>query len=246
MEPVGIVVMEFLMKHLNDLFNYEYTKKMEADLDKIKDGNMRLNELCDICRKQLTKSIQTIETKEKLHGDGKKSKKGIQIDENHEWIIGKYGPVIKCTIDGEITFKKVKENIDLEKLKNKKYTLNEILQDNKIGKTSIDLGRIDEKEVILKKGKYGLYIQYGNKNISVKDIHKKMEEITLKDIDKYLKRKKTNNNILKEINENASVRKGKWGPYVFYKTNKMKNPRFLKIKDVDWHDIDINWIYDNL
>ena len=27
-----------------------------------------------------------------------------------------------------------------------------------------------------------------------------------------------------------SVRKGKYGPYVFYKTNEMKKPKFLNIK----------------
>ena len=246
MEPVGIVVIEFLKKHLNDIFNYEYTKNMESDLDKIKDGKMKLVELCDVCRKQLTKSIQTIGKKDTIKGPEKKTKKGIQIDEHHEWIIGKYGPVIKCTKDGEITFKKVRENIDVHRLKNKGYTLNELLQDKTKSPTSIDLGQIDDKAVILRKGKYGLYVQHGTKNISLKDLRKKMQDITLRDIEKYLKTQKRKSNILREINENASIRQGKWGPYVFYKTDKMKKPRFLKINGVDWHDIDLDWVFDNL
>jgi DNA topoisomerase I len=249
MEPVGIVVMEFLKKHLNEVFNYEYTKNMEGDLDKIKDGNMKLKELCDTCRKQLTKSIATIDRDKALKGKQEnkhKNKKGIQIDDNHEWIIGKYGPVIKCEKDGETTFKKVKNGIDIEKLKNGEYSLNDVLENQTNTSNSINLGQIDNKEVILKKGKYGLYVNYNNKNTSLKDIRKKMQHITLKDVEKILKTQKNNSNILREINENASIRKGKWGPYVFYKTDKMKKPRFLKIKGIDWHDIDLDWVFDNL
>ena len=245
-EPVGIVVMEFLKKHLNDVFNYEYTKNMEADLDKIKDGSMKLKELCDACRKQLSKSIAGIDKEKTEMGNQDNKKKGIQIDEHHTWIIGKYGPVVKCEKDGTITFKKAKEGIDIAKLKNGGYSLSDILEETSKTGNSIRLGQINENDVVLKKGKFGLYINYDNKNISLKDMRKKMEDITLKDVEKILKMQKKNSNILKEINENASIRKGKWGPYVFYKTDKMKKPRFLKIKGTDWQDIDLDWVFDNL
>ena len=41
---------------------------------------------------------------------------------------------------------------------------------------------------------------------------------------------KPNPNILRTLNADFSVRKGKYGPYVFYKTTNMKKPKFLDIK----------------
>ena len=35
--------------------------------------------------------------------------------------------------------------------------------------------------------------------------------------------------ILRIIYENASIRKGNYGNYIFYKNSKMKKPRFLKL-----------------
>ena len=35
--------------------------------------------------------------------------------------------------------------------------------------------------------------------------------------------------ILRELDENTSVRNGKFGMYVFYKTEKMKKPKFINI-----------------
>ena len=36
--------------------------------------------------------------------------------------------------------------------------------------------------------------------------------------------------ILRDLTENANIRTGKFGPYVFYKPNTMKRPQFLNIK----------------
>ena len=44
-----------------------------------------------------------------------------------------------------------------------------------------------------------------------------------------------------------SIRKGKYGPYVFYKTNSMKRPKFIKITKNDSVDsIDENWVNSKL
>tara|TARA_B100001059_G_C17828491_1_gene583044 strand:- start:1060 stop:3399 length:2340 start_codon:yes stop_codon:yes gene_type:complete len=243
---VGIIVIEFLMKHFDNLFNYEYTKNMEGDLDKISKGEMRLNKICDDCKKQLSSSITNIDRKQTtdVSNNKKRAKKGIKIDENHEWIIGKFGPVIKCEIDGKTTFKKVKQNIDIEKLKNGEYTLKEIVYVENIKNNN--LGKIDGKDVILKKGKFGLYVSYDSKNISLKKINKHESKITLEDVKAIIKNNSASKNVLKTLNEAASIRQGKWGPYVFYKTDKMKKPRFIPIKNIAWKDIDLDWIYDNL
>ena len=54
-QPIGIMVYEFLEKHFDDLFNYDYTKNMEDDLDKISNGNKIWHSLCDECNNTIKK-----------------------------------------------------------------------------------------------------------------------------------------------------------------------------------------------
>ena len=237
-KPIGIIVYEFLEKHFDDLFNYDYTKHMEDELDKISNGNKIWHTLCNDCHKQINKSSKNIKDSHR---------ETYRIDENHIYMIGKYGPVIKYENGEETSFKSVKKNIDMEKLKNGEYTLKEIVDLNKVGSNNINLGEYEGEDVILKKGKYGMYITYKGKNSSISHIKKKMERVDLKDVLDVLKGKKTSNpNILKVITDEISVRKGKYGPYVFYKTKKMSRPKFIPMKGVSLDEVNEVWVSDKL
>ena len=111
-QPIGIIVMEFLIKHFDSLFMYEYTKNMEESLDHISKGEKKREELCDECYQEITKLSNKIEpTNRELY----------RFDENNVYIIAKYGPVVKCDIDGTITWKKIKKDKIIQKYKmNKK------------------------------------------------------------------------------------------------------------------------------
>ena len=37
--------------------------------------------------------------------------------------------------------------------------------------------------------------------------------------------------MIRQINEHTSIRNGKYGDYIFYKTPSMKKPKFLKLTD---------------
>ena len=53
--------------------------------------------------------------------------------------------------------------------------------------------------------------------------------------------------IIREISNNCSIREGKWGPYVYYKTADMSRPKFLKIpKSEDITMIDNDWVIEKL
>jgi len=237
-QPIGIMVYEFLEKHFDNLFNYDYTKLMEDDLDKISNGNKIWHTLCNDCHKQINKSSKNIKDSHR---------ETYRIDENHIYMIGKYGHVIKYENGDETSFKSVKKNIDMTKLKNGEYTLKDIVDLNKISSNNINLGEYEGEDVILKKGKYGMYITYKCKNSSISHIKKKMENIKLEEILDVLKGKKTSNpNILKVITDEISVRKGKYGPYVFYKTKKMSRPKFIPMKGVSLDEVNEVWVSDKL
>jgi DNA topoisomerase-1 len=223
-QPLGVIVMEFLEKHFNELFDYNYTSLMEEALDKIAKGELIWFELCRTCNKEIDLLL------EKIVGE---TKMEFKIDENNTYLIGKYGPVIKCveeTNDGkeEITFKPVKKDVDIKMLENGSYTLEDILDTNKTAKSQYILGQYSGKDVILKKGKFGLYISWGENTKTLKELgNRPIENITLEEVKKYLEE---GSNLIREINATMSIRKGPKGDYLFYKTTKMKKPQFYDIK----------------
>ena len=52
----------------------------------------------------------------------------------------------------------------------------------------------------------------------------------------------TQSNIVKQLNNTMSIRKGKYGHYVFYKTDKMKKPKFISMKGCKVGDITVEWV----
>ena len=239
-EPTGIMVIEFLIKQFDSLFVYPYTKNMEDTLDEIAKGAKLWQSLCQNCYDEMHELASKIK---------KDNKERIQIDDTHTYMIAKYGPVVKYEKDGETVFKSAKKDLDLDKLKNGEYTLEEILAP-KPSFTGKRLGSYKNNDVLLKKGKFGLYIVCGDSKHSLKGVIKKKEDnIKLEDVlDILMGKKSSNPNVLSMLNENFSVRKGKYGPYIFYKTSFMKKPRFLNLKGNDWKSMSndelIDWCHE--
>ena len=182
-QPIGIIVYEFLEKHFDDMFNYDYTKNMENDLDKISKGKKIWHTLCDECNTQITELSKGIKSSHK---------ETYRIDEDHIYMIGRYGPVIKYEKDGETSFKSVKKDLDINKLKNGKYSLEEVLENKKTVSNGKALGVHKELEVLLKNGRYGMYINYNGKNMSIKHIKKTFDDIILNDVKDVLDGKNCN------------------------------------------------------
>ena len=223
-QPLGIIVMEFLDKHFSNLFNYDYTKEMEDELDKISKGETIWHNLCDTCNKQIDQSVDGLKDETKIE---------VKIDENNTYLVGKYGPVIKCVeeVDGkeEITFKSIKKDMDIHKIENGEYNIEEIVDTTKKTKSQYILGNHNGKDVILKKGKFGLYITWGENTKNLKEFgNRPIENITFDEVQKYLEE---GSNLVREVSANISIRKGPKGDYIFYKTAKMKKPQFFDLKN---------------
>jgi DNA topoisomerase-1 len=226
-EPTGTMVIEFLIKQFDSLFVYPYTKNMEDALDEIANGAKLWHSLCQSCYDEMNELSGTISKNNKEH---------VKIDDDHVYMIAKYGPVVKYEKDGDTKFKSAKKDLDMGKLKRGEYTLDEIIE-SKPSFTGKRLGSYKNMDVILKKGKFGLYLVCGESKYSLKGVFRKSEEnIVLEDVlDILMGKKSSNPNVLQIITESLSIRKGKYGPYIFYKTTTMKKPRFLKLpKDREW------------
>ena len=256
-QPLGVIVMEFIIQHFEPLFEYNFTKKMEDDLDKVAKGDMLYTETCRFCLdnvKQLTTALK----------DKNIQKDTVTIDESHVYMVGSKGPVIKHTTLDEagkkkIEYKSVKKDIDVAKLKRGEYELGDIVDEKgNIDMGGIKLGIYEGEQIILKRGKYGLYFVWGEQKKTLSGVFPKSKNpstIMYHDIVKIIETSQcggvnsvvggggdvggTNETIgnkiavkgmVRAITDEISIRNGKYGDYIFYKTSLMKNPTFLKIK----------------
>ncbi len=275
-QPLGIIVIEFLVTHFNSLFEFDFTRKMEDDLDKIAKGELKYTDICNDCLKHVNDLTKVLK-------DKNIQKDSVKIDENHTYVVGSKGPVIKCVTVGEdgkknTEFKSIKKNVDIAKLKRGEYDLGDIIDERgSIETGGIHLGVYQEEEIILKKGKYGLYFTWKGQNKSLSGAFPKSKNpnsVTYNDIVNIIENSMKSTvttttseissgenvvgttsilevkGMVRKITDSISIRNGKYGDYIFYKTPEMKNPTFLKLKGFTENyktcslDIIITWIKD--
>lgn len=239
-QPIGIVTLEFLADHFLDLFNYDYTKQMETELDSI--SNMCVStaeqEWSNVCAKCLG------EIKRLLKPLANLTKKTYPITSEYELIFHQYGASLRKTnAVGETVYTPVKRglNIDIKKLEAGQYTLNELIEIE-----NDHLGMYEDEPVFLKTGKFGPYITWNGKNISINKLKKPLNTITIDDVTPFILHHNLANNVgvtekpsvvempsknvLRELTPDLSIRKGKFGAYIYYKTSSMATPQFFNLK----------------
>jgi DNA topoisomerase-1 len=279
LQPIGKIVIDFLVTHFNSLFEYDFTKRMEDDLDKIAKGEMTYKDICTYSMNHVTDLMRELK-------DKNIQKDSVVIDDVHTYVITSKGPAIKCITQGEngkkvTSYKSVKKDVDIARLKRGEYTLEEIVNEKGTIETGgMHLGAYDGVDIVIKKGKYGLYFVWGENKKSLSGVFPKSKNpdtITYHEIVKIIEgslvcadadadadadtNRDENTNTTTKVKEtiapkgmvrfitkDMSIRNGRFGDYIFYKTTEMKNPSFLKIKGFkeDYKscslDILIQWI----
>jgi DNA topoisomerase-1 len=247
-QPLGIIVIEFLLEKFDMFFNYEYTKTMEDTLDNIAEGNTLWHDLCSKCYDSLTEVTNKLTELKKFC---------LIIDDIHSLIIGKHGLVVK-RVDPEnsknVSFIPVKKNLELETIKKlDKILLEDIIDSNNSSENNDKqtIGKYKGQDLFIKKGKYGYYAQWGKdtKTLTGFDGDKSnyIDIIRFLDADNILDPKKPVG-LVRELNVHLSIRSGKYGDYIFYKKPRAKKAQFFKLNgfNSDYKKCDkellLNWI----
>lgn len=261
-QSLGQIVVDFLVDNFNTIFSYDYTSRMEADLDEIAKGAIGYSEICKKYNDELLSLIKGV-------------KKGIKrnvyvIDSEHTLMFEKFGPVIckkEVAKDGDgdaaagaaaPVFLSVNREItiDLEKLKAGKYTISELLE------TKPDLGEYGGHPIHVKHGPYGDYIECGDKKVSLKEYRGKLSCLTRSyvlgilggeeggtEVGGEITRHLSKNAVLRKFSEELCIKNGRYGAYAFYGIMG-KKPQFLNIKKFkgDWRTCPkpdfLQWIQD--
>jgi DNA topoisomerase-1 len=223
LQPLGKEVIENLIPTFETLFSYDYTKKMETELDIVSNGELVWTAICGECDQEIKKCSTEWKTE---------MKETYWIDDEHELIFSKHGVIIRKKINIEkdkakYEYRQVRNmKIDITKLKNREYTLAELLEiPNEY------LGKYQGEDLILKKGPYGAYVTWGSNKESINNIKKNIWDITMDDILEYFLQQpenKISQNTLRVLTDKISIRKGKFGPYIHYKS--ALKPEFYNLK----------------
>ena len=187
---------------------------MEDTLDAICQRNKVWHELCNEC-------LQEIDT---LSEGLLEERHVIRIDEHNTYMIGRYGPVIKHTKNDKTTFKAVREDVDIDKLRDGGYELSELVVAKKT--QGIALGEHNGKAgSFLKMEDMGSMLS-GEKSRRLSKLDKEEADITLEDAVALLSQ---NPSLIRTINETTSARTGKFGDYIMHKKPGWKKPQILEI-----------------
>jgi DNA topoisomerase-1 len=175
LQPIGTQVICFLMEHFKEFTDYEYTRNMENNLDKIMNGDELWEHICGKCNDTLNELL------------------GV-LDERYR----------------------------ISELRNQDVV--------KVGKNENNLGVYNGHNVIIKNGKFGLYVKYNDIIQSLKFLgNRPVENIQLNEVEHLLN--PAVSAVIRQITENVSIRKGKngKGDYIYFKTQAMKRPSFFKM-----------------
>jgi hypothetical protein len=222
---------------------------MEDELDQIATNQLPWITVCQKCYDALQ-----VATKEVQH----LQKFSIDLGNNNTFVIGKYGPIIKhCDpATNKTTFLPVKKDLDINALKAQSNSgtvsvkLEDIVDDTKTNKDAI--GKYRGLDLFVKKGKYGIYAQWGSETRSL-GADFSLDNIVYTDVIRFLDKETVLDptkpvGLVRELTPHLSIRTGKYGDYIFYKAARAKKPTFFKLAGFndDYKKCDkmliINWI----
>ncbi|MCW8926090.1 MAG: DNA topoisomerase I [Xanthomonadales bacterium] len=225
----GRVVERFLENHFTEYVDYEFTAHLEDELDEVSRGELDwiplLRSFWESFNNRVKTKLETVDSRDakgtRVLGTDPKSGKPVSVR------VGRFGPHAQIgTRDDEEkpTFAGLREGQSLETI-----TLDEALD---LFKLPRDLGFTPEgEEVAAAIGRFGPYIRYGSKFVSLKDADP--HEVTLEHALKLIAEKKEfdANRIIKTFEgTDIQILRGRWGPYV---TDGNKNARIPKDQDAE-------------
>ena len=158
-QDIGMIVTDYLVKNFGSILDYGFTANVEKDFDKIAEGDMPWSNVISEFYGPFHGKIQeTLSSHEYSHVSrelGVDPKDGKTLTAKY----GKYGPYIQKGDGEDKTYANLAPNQLIESI-----TLEEALKLFELPRTVGQYGGID---IICTKGRFGPYIKYGDKNISL-------------------------------------------------------------------------------
>ena len=212
---IGIVVNDFLQKNFPDIMDYNFTAKVENQFDQIAEGK---EEWKDMMKKFDHKFEPIVENVVQQRSEHKAGERQLGVDPKTGKPvfvkIGRFGPVVQIgSADDEEKprFSQLPKDKSIETI-----TLDEALE---LFKLPRNLGDYDGSKVSVGVGRFGPYVLYDKKYVSLPKGEDPMT-ITLETAIELIeeKRKQEKERHIKTFDEDPKLEllKGRYGPYLSY------------------------------
>ena len=159
---IGIIVNDFLVDNFNNILDYGFTAEVEKSFDKIAEGNQNWTDIIKQFYTDFHTNVNIVkdtaerQSGEKILGEDPVSGRVVKVR------LGKFGPIAQIgTIDDEDKpiFASLTKDQQLDTI-----TLNEALELFKFPK---EIGTYRGETVTVNNGRYGPYLKYSSKSISI-------------------------------------------------------------------------------
>ena len=224
---IGMIVTDFLVNHFETILDYNFTAKVEATFDDIADGKEDWKAMMKDFYKGFHPQVEDVqENAERESGErilGTDPKSGRQVSVR----LGKFGPMVQIgTVEEEEKpkFASLGPEQQLSSI-----TFEEALKLFELPKS---LGHYKEEEVEVNNGRYGPYVRFGKKFVS---LPKGVDPLSVEydDAIQYIKEKeKADAPIYKYQGLDVTKGKGRFGPFIKW------NNLFINVnKKYDWDNL---------
>jgi DNA topoisomerase I len=233
---IGTVVNDFLVKHFQNILDYNFTAEVEKEFDEIASGQKVWNDMIKEFYSPFHKTVEETEkNSERASGErtlGKDPESGKTITAR----IGRYGPLVQKKMnaddeDEKPQFAKLRPNQRLETI-----TLEEAIDLFKLPRI---LGQYEEKDVAIGIGRFGPYVRHDSSFVSIPktddpytiDFNRAVELIEAK-------RKADREKIIRVFDQDPDVKilKGRWGPYIAFGKKNVRIPKDTDPESLSYDD----------
>ena len=224
---MGFIVTDFLVNHFENILDYNFTAKVEEDFDDIAEGKEDWTKMMKSFYKTFHPQVEDVqENADRESGErvlGTDPKTGRQLSVR----LGKFGPMVQIgTVDDEEKplFASLTPDQQLNTI-----TFEEALDLFKLPKK---LGAYNDVEVEVNNGRYGPYVRYGKKFVS---LPAGMDPLSVEMEDAKVlieEKEKADAPIYTYKGEGVTKGKGRFGPFIKW------NGMFINVnKKYDWDNL---------
>lgn len=224
---IGMIVTDFLVNHFEDILDYNFTAKVEESFDAIANGKENWTQMLKLFYKDFHPQIEDVslnanrESGERVLGTDPKTGRQLSVR------LGKFGPIVQIgTVDDEEKplFASLPPNLALASV--------EFEQALDLFQLPKDLGVFQGEDILVNNGRFGPYVKFGNKFIS---IPKGIDPLNV-DFDKAIEiikeKEKADAPIFTYDGLPVQKGKGRFGPFIKW------NSMFINVnKKYDWDNL---------
>ena len=215
-QDIGIIVTDFLVKNFSDILSYDFTANVEKEFDSIAEGQLAWNKVIADFYSPFHKTVEdSLSNREYSHVS---RELGVDPSDGQPVVakFGQYGPYVQKGEGENRKFANLAPGQIIESL-----TLEDALKLFSLPKT---VGEHDGIPVVCTSGRFGPYIKYGDRNVSLPRKSNPLT-ITLAECVEIIEAAGTakTREVLAEFGD-IQVINGNYGPYIKYDGGNYKIP----------------------